>query len=48
MSGIKENKWEEPELRRELINNELSIIAPGSTNEEKLKHVQNLHIVRTE
>ena len=48
MSGIKEQKWEEAEPRRVLINNELLAIAPGSTNEEKLNHVQDLHIVRTE
>ena len=46
VSGVKEHKWEEPEPRRELINQEL--IAPGSTHEEKLKYVQALQIVRTE
>ena len=48
VSGVKEHKWEEPEPRRDLINNELLAIAPGSTNDEKLKYVQSLQIVRTE
>ena len=48
ISGIKEQKWEEVEPWRDLINNKLLVIAPGTTNEEKLNHVQNLHVVRTE
>ena len=48
VSGVNEHKWEEPEPRRDLINNELLAIAPGSTLEDKLKYVQALQIVRTE
>ena len=48
VSGVKEHKWEEPEPRRDLINSELLAIAPGSTNDKKLKYVQSLQIVRTE
>ena len=48
LSGIKEEKWEDPGPRRELVDKELSVLLPGATAEEKLNNAKALNIIKTE
>ena len=48
ISGLSENKWEEAEPRRELLNKELAKILPGETPEVKLLIAKSLLIEKTE
>ena len=48
ITGISEEKWEDPEPRRLKINHELANTLHGETYEEKLKKVKELQIVSTE
>ena len=48
VSGLSENKWEEAEPRRELLNKELAKILPGETPEVKLSNAKSLLIEKTE
>ena len=48
VSGLSENKWEEAEPRRELLNKEFAKILPGETPEVKLSHAKALLIEKTE
>ena len=48
ISGLSEDKWEEEELRRELLNKELAKLLPGGTPEVKLTNVKALCIEKTE
>ena len=48
MSGIREDKWEEPGPRRDLVDKELAPLLPGNTPEEKLNNAQAISIVKTE
>ena len=48
LSGIKEEKWEEPEPRRELVNKELSILLKGDSEEIKLDKARELKIEKIE
>ena len=48
VSGLSENKWEEAEPRRELLNKEFAKILPGETPEVKLSNAKALLIEKTE
>ena len=48
VSGLSENKWEEAEPRRELLNKEFAKILPGETPEVKLSNAKELLIEKTE
>ena len=38
LTGLHEERWEDPELRCMLVDKELSVIAPGENEEERLDH----------
>ena len=46
--GLKEEKWEEPEPRRELVNKELACLMPGDTVDEKHNKARGLNIEKVE
>ena len=46
--GIKEEKWEEPGPRRELVNIELACLMPGDSAEVKLNKARELNIENIE
>ena len=48
LSGIDEDKWEDPDPRRDLVDKELSILMPGNTAEEKLEKAKAINIIKTE
>ena len=48
MTGLHEDKWEDAEPRRMLIDKELSVIAPGENDEERLANANAIKIVKTE
>ena len=48
ISGLPEEKWEEAEPRRELINKELPKLLPGETPDAKLINAKSLVIDKTE
>ena len=48
LSGIREDKWEDPGPRRDLVDKELAPLLPGATPDEKLKNAQAINIVKTE
>ena len=48
MSGIEEDKWEEPEPRMEKVNRELAWIVTGETQAEKVENAKKLNIMSTE
>ena len=48
LSGIKEEKWEEPEPRWELVNKELSVLLKGDSEEIKLDKARELKIEKIE
>ena len=48
LTGLPEDKWEEPEPRHTLINKELSVIAPGENDEERLANATAIKIVKSE
>ena len=48
LTGIPEDKWEDAEPRRTLINKELSVITQGENDEEKLVNATAIKIVKTE
>ena len=48
LTGLHEDKWEDAEPRRLLIDKELSIIAPGENDEERLANANAIKIVKTE
>ena len=48
ITGISEEKWEDPEPRRQKLNRELANTLPGETYDEKLKKASELQIVSTE
>ena len=48
LTGLHEDKWEDAEPRCMLIDKELSVIAPGENNEERLANANAIKIVRTE
>ena len=48
LTGLHEDKWEDPEPRHMLIDKELSVIAPGKSEEERLANANAIKIVKTE
>ena len=48
LTGLHEDKWEDAEPRRVLIDKELSVIAPGESDEERLANVNAIKIEKTE
>ena len=48
LTGIHEDKWEDAEPRRKLIDKELSVITQGENDEEKLANTTAIKIVKTE
>ena len=48
LTDLHEDKWEDPELRRMLVDKELSVIAPGENEEERLANANAIKIVKTE
>ena len=48
LTGLNEDKWEEPIPRRNLIDKELASILPGEDDEEKLAKAKAIKIVNTE
>ena len=40
LSGINEDKWEEPKLRREKVSRELARIVTGDTQAERIENVK--------
>ena len=48
LTGLHEDKWEDLELRRMLVDKELSVIAPGENEEERLANANAIKIVKTE
>ena len=48
LTGLPEDKWEEPEPRHTLINKELSVIVPGENDEERLANATAIKIVKSE
>ena len=48
INGISEEKFEEPEPRREKLNRELATILSGNTFEEKLENAKSLQIESTD
>ena len=48
INGISEEKFEEPELRREKLNKEIACILSGNTFEEKLENAKSLQIESTD
>ena len=48
LTGLHEDKWEDAEPRRLLIDKELSLIAPGENDEERLANANAIKIVKTE
>ena len=48
LTGLHEDKWEDTESRRLLIDKELSVIAPGENDEERLANANAIKIVKTE
>ena len=47
LSGIKEDKWEDPGPRRELVDRELAPLLPGATSDEKLENAKAINIIKT-
>ena len=48
LTGLHEDKWEDAEPRHMLIDKELSVIAPGENDEERLANANAIKIVKTE
>ena len=48
LTGLHEDKWEDAEPRCMLIDKELSVIAPGENDEERLANANAIKIMRTE
>ena len=48
LTGIHEDKWEDAEPRRMLIDKELSVIAPGENEEERLANANAIKMIKTE
>ena len=48
LTGLNEEKWEDPIPRRNLINKKLASILPGEDDEEKLTKAKAIQIVNTE
>ena len=48
LTGLNEDKWEDPIPRRNLIDKELASILPGEDDEEKLTKAKAIKIVNTE
>ena len=48
LTGLHEDKWEDAEPRCLLIDKELSVIAPGENDEERLANANAIKIVKTE
>ena len=48
LSGINEDKWEEPEPRREKVSRELARIVTGDTQAERIENAKKLDIMSTE
>ena len=48
LSSIDEDKWEEPEPRREKVSRELAKIVTGSIQAERIKNANKLDIMSTE
>ena len=48
LTGLKEDKWEDPIPRRNLIDKELASILPGDDDEDKLTKAKAIKIVNTE
>ena len=48
LSGLNEDKWEDPIPRRNLIDKELASILPGEDEEEKLTKAKAIKIMKTE
>ena len=48
LTGVHEEKWEDPEPRRMLMDKELSVIAPGENEEERLANANAIKIVKME
>ena len=47
LTGLHEDKWEDAEPRGMLIDKELSITAPGESDEERLANANAIKIVKT-
>ena len=47
LTGLHEDKWKDTEPKRMLINKELSVIAPGENDEERLANANAIKIVKT-
>ena len=48
LTGLNEEKWEDPIPRRNLIDKQLASILPGEDDEEKLTKAKAIQIVNTE
>ena len=48
LTGLNEDKWEDPKPRHNLIDKELASILPGEDDEEKLTKAKAIKIVNTE